>query len=229
SVIVVMPVILVAMVARLGLGRLHEVHRPVAGMVLVTVLAPMLLVSRRYMQINRLRRWRTDHHRYRLHHHWLGVHHRWRRSVADHDLTIHARHDLAADHGIHTHTLRLCCRHQQRAERDGAHNVPCSHRDSSSYTPRHTMPTLAEYGMKRCYASARTVTGGAFSIPVRSVVREFRSPDPRTDRVGRRKSKALRVLPQPARMPHGTLRRGALGLDVLAAHGFSLQTVSRRR
>src|SRR5256885_13105671 len=40
----------------------HEIHRPVAGVVLVAVLAPVLGMARRHVQIDRLHRHRLSDH-----------------------------------------------------------------------------------------------------------------------------------------------------------------------
>src|SRR5256885_15430965 len=49
-------------IAGLVLRGAHEIHRPVAGVVLVAVLAPVLRVTRRHVQIDRLHRHRLSHH-----------------------------------------------------------------------------------------------------------------------------------------------------------------------
>src|SRR5256885_9262489 len=49
-------------IAGLVLRGAHEIHRPVAGVVLVAVLAPVLGMARRHVQIDRLHRHRLSHH-----------------------------------------------------------------------------------------------------------------------------------------------------------------------
>src|ERR1700674_4757725 len=44
------------------LGGSYEIHRPVAGVVLLAMLAPVLGMTRRHVQINRLHRQRLSHH-----------------------------------------------------------------------------------------------------------------------------------------------------------------------
>src|SRR5205085_11407701 len=92
--------------ARLILGGPHEIHRPVAGVVLVTVLAPVLGVTGRHVQVDRLHQHRLGHDD-RRGEHWLGVDDRWRRAVTE--------HHLAVDSGtispvIVTPTLTFCAR-----------------------------------------------------------------------------------------------------------------------
>jgi len=82
--------------------RSHEVHRSIAGIVLSTVLAPILGVIRGDMQINGRRRsvLRLDHDR-------LCVNdRRWVR-VADIDLTIHAGNNLARQHDADIHSAGI--------------------------------------------------------------------------------------------------------------------------
>src|SRR5256885_5539538 len=49
-------------IAGLVLRGAHEIHRSVAGVVLVAVLAPVLGMARRDVQIDRLHRHRLSHH-----------------------------------------------------------------------------------------------------------------------------------------------------------------------
>src|SRR5256714_8923280 len=49
-------------IAGLVLRGAHEIHWPVAGVVLVAVLAPVLGMARRHVQIDRLHRHRLSHH-----------------------------------------------------------------------------------------------------------------------------------------------------------------------
>jgi hypothetical protein len=60
--IAVMPVIVVLrVVARLIFSGLHEIHRSLARMVFVAVLAPILGVARRYVQVDGLDRRGANH------------------------------------------------------------------------------------------------------------------------------------------------------------------------
>ena len=66
---------------------LHEIDRLPAGVVLVAVLAPVLLMARTYVQVNRLAcyaRWRT------LDNDWLSVDQLRLREIADIDAAIEA-------------------------------------------------------------------------------------------------------------------------------------------
>jgi hypothetical protein len=67
----------------------HEIHRPAARVVFVTVLRPMLLVAGRYMQIERLR-WRAPHDHACWHRYYRPRHEQLRmRQVPQIDLTVH--------------------------------------------------------------------------------------------------------------------------------------------
>src|SRR6266853_2733997 len=93
-------------IAGLVLRGAHEIHRPVAGVVLVAVLAPVLRVTRRHVQIDRLHRRRLSHH-HRHGHYRLHINDaRWR-PVTQHHLAIYARNDFAGDGRVDTHTLRV--------------------------------------------------------------------------------------------------------------------------
>ena len=64
AVIVVMAVIvMLATVARLIFGGLDEIHRALAGVVLMAVLVPVLGVPRGHVQVDRLDGHCADHHR----------------------------------------------------------------------------------------------------------------------------------------------------------------------
>ena len=67
----------------------HEIDRPVAGIVFMTMLLPFFLVSGRNMHINRRRRCHT--HRRRSDHNGLGIDDLWLWNVSDVDLAIKAR------------------------------------------------------------------------------------------------------------------------------------------
>src|SRR5262249_6185480 len=77
--------------------RSYEVHRSIAGVILVTVLAPVLRMARRNVQIDRLRLRYAHHHRCGLDHHRPSVDHRRGWPVTDHHLAIHTGNHLAGD------------------------------------------------------------------------------------------------------------------------------------
>src|SRR5579864_3498433 len=109
AVLAVMPVVMVLVVAvvpvlalpalaiesRLIFGRPHEIDRPVAGMVLMTVLTPVPGMSGRHVQVDRLRG--RNAHRDGLDHDRLRGDERRRRLTADHHLAIDPRHHLSGD------------------------------------------------------------------------------------------------------------------------------------
>jgi hypothetical protein len=96
--IVVVPVIVsimpvIASVVRLVFCRSYEVHRPIAGVILAAVLAPILRMTRRHVQVDGRRRGRL-----RLDQHRLCIDDGRRRGVADLNLAIDtgrhlSRHD----------------------------------------------------------------------------------------------------------------------------------------
>jgi hypothetical protein len=94
--------LIVTLILGLVFLRFYEVHRAVAGIVLMTVPAPIFGVIRRDVQINGRRRsvLRLDHDR-------LRVHDRWWSSVADIDLTIHAGNNLARQHDADIHSAGI--------------------------------------------------------------------------------------------------------------------------
>ena len=96
-IVVVIMTMVVMFVVRLVFGRAHKVHRPIAGIVFATVLAPILRVSGRHVQING-----CQLHRLRLDHHGLRVHHRRPGFIAQLDLTVHTRGDFAGKHDVET-------------------------------------------------------------------------------------------------------------------------------
>jgi hypothetical protein len=90
AMIVVVPVIVsimpvIASVVRFVFCRSYEVHRSIAGVVLSTMLAPILRMARRHVQVDGRRRGclLLDQHR-------LRIDHGRRRGVADLNLTIDA-------------------------------------------------------------------------------------------------------------------------------------------
>src|SRR5437879_11173298 len=91
----VLPAALVT-IARLVLRGAHEIHRPVAGVVLVAVLAPVLGMARRHVQIDRLHRHRLSHH-HRHRDERLRVDERRWRPVTQYHPPVHARSDFAGD------------------------------------------------------------------------------------------------------------------------------------
>jgi hypothetical protein len=91
--------LIVALIFGLVFLRSHEVHRPIAGIVLSTVLTPIPGMIRRDVQINGRRRsvLRLDHDRLRVNdRRWAGV--------AEIDLTIHAGNNLARQHDADIHS-----------------------------------------------------------------------------------------------------------------------------
>src|SRR6202140_5875182 len=110
--VVAMVSMLVLFVAALGsiagfiLGRSHEIHRPVAGVVLLAMLAPGLGMTRWHVQIDRLHRHRLSHHP-RHGDYRLRVHERRRRPVTQHHVAIHAGNDFAGDRWADADILRL--------------------------------------------------------------------------------------------------------------------------
>jgi len=90
----IMPVI-AACVVRLVFCGSYEVHRPIAGVVLSAMLAPILCMARRHVQVDGRRRGclRLDQHR-------LRIDHGRRRGVADLNLTIHTWRHLPRQHDI---------------------------------------------------------------------------------------------------------------------------------
>src|SRR5215469_331940 len=98
-------VVVVWTVARLIFGGSHEVHRPVAGVIFMAVPAPVLRMTRRHVQVDRLQYGRSDDYRGGHRHDWLGVHHRRWCPVANHDMAIHAWNHLTGDVGADTDTL----------------------------------------------------------------------------------------------------------------------------
>jgi len=90
----IMPVI-AACVVRLVFCGSYEVHRPIAGVVLSAMLAPILRMARRHVQVDGRRRGglRLDQHR-------LRIDHGRRRGVADLNLTIHTGRHLPRQHHI---------------------------------------------------------------------------------------------------------------------------------
>ncbi|MEO7208031.1 MAG: hypothetical protein ABI145_14905 [Steroidobacteraceae bacterium] len=81
--------------------RSHEVHRPIAGIVFMTVLAPILCVPWRNVQIDR--RWRSV---LRLDYYGLSVYDWWRSVIPDINLTIDSRDYLPRQHDAHVQ--RVC-------------------------------------------------------------------------------------------------------------------------
>ena len=92
-VMVMVMVVIVAMVGYIAwfvFLRSHEVHRPVAGVVFVAMLAPIFGVSWRHVQVHR-RRWISLRHNQ----HRLRIDERRRPFAANLNLAVYARRDLA--------------------------------------------------------------------------------------------------------------------------------------
>jgi hypothetical protein len=93
---------IVALVFRFVFLRAHEVHRPIAGVVLTAVLTPISRVTRRHMQVQGRRRscHRFDQHR-------LGIDDGRRTIVAELHLAVHAWRDLARQHDADVQVARM--------------------------------------------------------------------------------------------------------------------------
>jgi hypothetical protein len=89
TVVIMLVVVIAAYVTRFVFLRPDEVHRPIAGVIFMAVLPPVLCMLRWHMQIDR--RWRgfpsLDDHR-------LRVHERRRTLISDSHLTVNARGDF---------------------------------------------------------------------------------------------------------------------------------------
>src|SRR6202035_417088 len=127
-VVTVIALLMAGTIAGLVLRGSHEIHRSVAGIVLVTMLAPVLGMTRRHVQIERLHRHRLSHHR-RHGDDRLRVHERRWRPVTQHHVAIHTGNDLAGDGRIDTHILRLGQGHDRRqGQRRLQHETNRSHK-----------------------------------------------------------------------------------------------------
>src|ERR1700694_4261054 len=113
TVVSVIALLMAGTIAGFILGGSHEIHGPVAGVVLVAMLAPVLGMTRRHMQIDRLHRHRLSYH-HRNGDQRLRVDDLRRRAVTPHHLAINAGHDFAGDRRIDTHTLRVREGHDRR-------------------------------------------------------------------------------------------------------------------
>jgi hypothetical protein len=80
-------------IIRLISAGLHEIYRAITGVVLAAMLGPVPRVTRRNMQIHRfndnVRRLPYNNHR-------LGIENLWRRGIAELNLSVDTRADLAA-------------------------------------------------------------------------------------------------------------------------------------
>jgi hypothetical protein len=94
--------LIVALILGFVFLRSHEVHRPIAGIVLATVPAPISCVIRRDVQIDGRRRSVLL-----LDHHGLCVDDRRRTVAADIHLTIHAGDDLPRQYDANVHSTRI--------------------------------------------------------------------------------------------------------------------------
>jgi uncharacterized membrane protein YqjE len=97
-------ILIVTLILGLIFPRSHEVHRPAASIILMTMLAPISCVIWRDMQIDG--RGRSV---LRLDHHGLCVDDRRRTAVTDIDLTIHAGDDLPGQHDADVHSTCMTC------------------------------------------------------------------------------------------------------------------------
>jgi hypothetical protein len=110
-------VVIPAFVARLIFRGPDEVHRPVAGMIFMAVLTPVMSVLRRNVEINGRRRNRV---RYRLDRHRLSVQHRWRRFIAQLHLAVDSRRNLSGQNDIEVQfagATDACARNDQSQKR----------------------------------------------------------------------------------------------------------------
>ena len=94
---------LVVMVVGIVLPRLHEVHRPIARVVLVAMLVPLFRMPGRHMEIDRLKRARLAYD-----HHGLRINEYRRRRIADLDAPINAGLDFAGYDDVCVLGLRGC-------------------------------------------------------------------------------------------------------------------------
>jgi hypothetical protein len=94
--------LIVALILGFVFLRSHEVHRPIAGIVLATVPAPISCMTRRDVQIDGRRRSVLL-----LDHHGLCVDDRRRTVAADIHLTIHAGDDLPRQYDANVHSTRI--------------------------------------------------------------------------------------------------------------------------
>jgi hypothetical protein len=98
---VVLATVTAVYIPGLVLLRSDEVHRPITGVVLAAVLAPISGVARRHVQVNR-GRWsclRHDQHGLRIHE-WRG------RIVADSNLTVYSWGHLSRQHDANVKVAR---------------------------------------------------------------------------------------------------------------------------
>jgi hypothetical protein len=94
-------ILIVTLIFRVVFPRFHEVHRPIASVVFLAVLAPIFCMTRRDVQIDGRRRYEL-----RLDQHGLCVDDsRWT-LVADTDLTIYAWDDLPGQHDPYVEVTR---------------------------------------------------------------------------------------------------------------------------
>jgi hypothetical protein len=94
--VLLVPLVLVrAHVTRLVFGRSHEINPSVAGMVFVTVHAPLPRMFGRNVQVKRL----SNHDMWGggLNDHRCGINQRWRRSAAQIHSTVHTWSNLTVD------------------------------------------------------------------------------------------------------------------------------------
>jgi hypothetical protein len=81
--------------------RTDKIHRPIAGVVFLAMLAPILCVPGRHMQVHG-RRWHSLRHDQRR----LRVNERRRAFVAKLNLAVHARRDLARQNDVN---IQVAC------------------------------------------------------------------------------------------------------------------------
>jgi hypothetical protein len=145
---------IVALIFRCIFRRSYEVHGPIAGVVFMTVLAPISRVIRRNVQVH----WRRGSC-LRLDQHRLRIDDRRRTIVADLHLAVHARHDLARQHDADVQVARVSAADagagaHDRNECDYTHvKNPLKSKWQSGRAPKSSLatawPTLST-GVKVC-------------------------------------------------------------------------------
>ena len=142
-----------ALILRRVLTRPDEVHGPITGVILVTMVPPVARVSRGNMQINRLgnhaRRPTLDDQR-------LRVNDRRRSTITQVDMSVHPRDDFAADRDIDTQVtgVRERTKSNTRQGHKDSTSPQIHHRAFSAARRRAESIEFASYGDSR----TRTVT-----------------------------------------------------------------------
>jgi hypothetical protein len=117
----VMTVILLRPISGLVFSGLHEVNTLVAGVILMTVLVPILCVAGRHVKVDRLHALDT---RSSLDNHRLSVDHRRRcRSIGEIHPSVDTGHDLPRDRYADVDITRVCER-DTRSDSHGQQSNP---------------------------------------------------------------------------------------------------------